>query len=456
MLDDLPFRPLERIIPGTLSVVPESSLTSSPVPKDAHRTLGLWSIRRALIVSVIASIMLLISSWLFISWFLGSPPRADPKPLDVAAQLDLLKLVFAAVAGVGALVALVTAYRRQRLDEIASERAERVQAHSEKVADANIHDATERRVTELYSHAVEQLGHEKAMVRLGGLYSLERLAQQNPEHRQVVTEVICAYLRMPYGPLSEVAGANPGASSLDSDARQEWQVRRAAQEILAKHLRKAPPGSRLQKDPPDPPDEWAAYWPGVTLNLRSAALLEVDFSECHFTACEFGEARFVGQERFSGSVFHCTARFAHAKFEDGAAFDGVDFFGHLSSHGAKYGGVADFRNSEFHRQFHLAREEFTDQAWFTDSVFHADARFVNPASPRRDPRFHAGIDLSGARVLNTSEVVMLPPGWATEEEEGNAGRSIVSEGGDQFRGTRGNYRPPYPRQGQRPDPRWAS
>ncbi|MEU7206716.1 pentapeptide repeat-containing protein [Streptomyces sp. NPDC045470] len=398
-------------------------------------------------------ILLLASSWLFITWYLGSPPRADPKALDVAAQLDLLKLVFAMVAGVGALVALVTAYRRQRLDEIASERAERVQAHSKEVADANIHDATERRVTELYSHAVEQLGHEKAMVRLGGLYALERLAQQNPEHRQVVTEVICAYLRMPYAPLSEDAVACPGASALDSDALQERQVRRAAQEILAKHLRKAPPGSRLQEGAPGPSEGWPAYWPGVTLNLRTAVLLEVDFSECHFTECEFSGARFVGQARFSGAVFRRTASFTHVEFEGGAAFDGVEFFGHLFSRDAKYGGVADFRGSGFHRQFQLVCEEFTGQVWFTDSVFHADARFVNPAHPRSHPRFHAGIDLSGARVLNTSEVVMLPPGWVTEED--GAGRAIVSEGGDQFRGAGGNYRPPYPRQGQRPDPRWA-
>ncbi len=41
-------------------------------------------------------------------------------------------------------------------------------------------DATERRITELYTKPVEQLGNDKAPVRLGGLYALERLAQDNP------------------------------------------------------------------------------------------------------------------------------------------------------------------------------------------------------------------------------------------------------------------------------------
>ena len=41
-------------------------------------------------------------------------------------------------------------------------------------------DATERRVTELYTKAADQLGSDKAPVRLAGLYALERLAQDNP------------------------------------------------------------------------------------------------------------------------------------------------------------------------------------------------------------------------------------------------------------------------------------
>jgi len=53
-------------------------------------------------------------------------------------------------------------------------------------------------VTDRYTRAVEQLGHEKAPVRLGALYSLEHLAQDNPQYRQTVVDVVCAYLRMPY------------------------------------------------------------------------------------------------------------------------------------------------------------------------------------------------------------------------------------------------------------------
>jgi hypothetical protein len=38
------------------------------------------------------------------------------------------------------------------------------------------HDATQRRITETYTKAVDQLGSDQAAVRLGGPYALERLA----------------------------------------------------------------------------------------------------------------------------------------------------------------------------------------------------------------------------------------------------------------------------------------
>jgi hypothetical protein len=107
-------------------------------------------------------------------------------------------------------------------------------------------------VTDRYTRAVEQLGHEKAPVRLGALYALERLAQDNPEHRRTVVDVFCAYLRMPlYATGSQGAqraigrrGGAPHRRSRPKTAshagarltQEELQVRQTAQRILADHL----------------------------------------------------------------------------------------------------------------------------------------------------------------------------------------------------------------------------
>src|SRR4029450_9487158 len=61
---------------------------------------------------------------------------------------------------------------------------------------------------------VEQLGHEKAPVRLGALYSLDHLAQDNPQYRQTVVDVFCAYMRMPStAPGSSLAAKRPRSGS---------------------------------------------------------------------------------------------------------------------------------------------------------------------------------------------------------------------------------------------------
>ena len=65
---------------------------------------------------------------------------------------------------------------------------------------------------ELYAKAVEQLGHEKAPVRLGALYSLERLAEDKPERRQIIVDVICAYLRMPFAPTAPASKPEAAAT----------------------------------------------------------------------------------------------------------------------------------------------------------------------------------------------------------------------------------------------------
>jgi uncharacterized protein YjbI with pentapeptide repeats len=321
----------------------------------------MWPIRRALTAALGGAVLLLVGAWFLVSWLLGSPPRAQGGPLDTAAQLELLKLVFALVAGIGALVALVTAYRRQRVAEAAGERAERAQTHAEQVARDNAFDATERRVTDLYGQAVEQLGHDRAAVRLGGLYSLERLAQDHERHRQTVVDVACAYLRMPFEP-------EPSA-----EGRQELEVRLAAQRLLARHLRLPPDpsgsGSGSEGDaeaPRDPEASWPdGHWHGMRVELAGAVLVDLDFTGCRLRHADFKAARFEGSAKFGSARFDGYAGFDDAQFNGGAAFGQ-----------ARFGERADFKNVRFGAGTWFAEARFTKSAWFTGARFGGAARFA--------------------------------------------------------------------------------
>lgn len=130
-----------------------------------------------------------------LTWWLHSIATSGGP--DASVRIDAVRTGLGAAAGAAAAFALLLAFRRQHATEVS--------------AVNTIKDADERRVTELYTKAADQLGSDKAPVRLAGLYALERLAQSSPGQRQTIVNVICAYLQMPYTS-PEAARPEPNAA----------------------------------------------------------------------------------------------------------------------------------------------------------------------------------------------------------------------------------------------------
>src|SRR5262249_28259945 len=59
----------------------------------------------------------------------------------------------------------------------------------------NVRVAEEGKLTERFSKAVELLGSEKLDVRLGGIYALERIAQDSQKDHWSVMEILTAFVR---------------------------------------------------------------------------------------------------------------------------------------------------------------------------------------------------------------------------------------------------------------------
>ncbi len=53
----------------------------------------------------------------------------------------------------------------------------------------------QRRITESFSKAIEQLGSDKVEVRLGGIYGLERISKESPDDYWTVMETLTAFVR---------------------------------------------------------------------------------------------------------------------------------------------------------------------------------------------------------------------------------------------------------------------
>ena len=345
-------------------------------------------------------------------WFGLTTGGSDPS--RVTAQLDVLRIGLSLGLGGGGLFALYLAWRRQRSTDLALLQKERDQAdvarahalqervaaenraHQERVALATESDATARRITELFTKAVEHLGAGSAPVRLGGLYALERLAQDNAEQRQTIVNVLCAYLRMPVDEPRE---------DDDPDAlrqhQREREVRLTAQRILTGHLR---PG-------PGPGNPAATFWPGLELDLTGAVLREADFSGCHLHVLRLDGVTFVGTAVFAGTTFAEDATFEDVTFTEGARFGQATFAGRAQFRGMTFAGSVDFAEAKFRRGARFegtsftadagfSGAEFARRAWFTKTVFARDAEFGSARfaseSEFRGAEFHGNARFVGA------------------------------------------------------------
>jgi uncharacterized protein YjbI with pentapeptide repeats len=281
--------------------------------------------------------------------------------------------------------------------------------------------AEQGHITDLYTRAVEQLGHEKAPVRLGALYSLVRLAQDNPDYRQTVVDVVCAYLRMPIAlPPRNEPGAEqveevaPSADGQDrarqsrpayDPSQEELQVRRSAQRLLADHLRRPPEtsGQDAQLLPPSPQQD---FWPGISLELTGATLIDFTFEQVS-----------VIKARFYGATFQGTTWFRWATFQEIAGFDEVTFYGHARFDEATFQGTtrfdraafqrtAAFRKADFQRSAQFHKTTFQDNAYFYEATFHGNALFDGAtfqAIARFDPViFHGNAQFMGATFQDTA------------------------------------------------------
>jgi uncharacterized protein YjbI with pentapeptide repeats len=304
-----------------------------------------------------------------IIWLLAIASHAKPGTDQANARLDAVRTGLAAAAGAGAAVGLVLAFRRQYHQEVATTWTDR--------------DATERRITELYTKAVEQLGSDKAPVRLGGLYALERLAQDNEAHRQTIMDVVCAYLRMPFSPTAPTSKPEPeatedqGKRDAETDGnsdtwRQERQVRLTAQRILAEHLR--------DDGPPSP-----RFWPSIRLDLVGAVLIDFDLKKGVVAQADFREVTFTGD-----------AHFDNATFTGNAAFDHATFSGHAMFGGATFGGYAEFTGTTFSEDV-FGMATFRGDVIFGGATFSSRAEFGGATFDRS--AVFGGVTFGGSAVF---------------------------------------------------------
>jgi uncharacterized protein YjbI with pentapeptide repeats len=320
--------------------------THLPRHRTERRGLRLWPVDTVLALTF-ATAVLVAAAVFYTGWdLLGARGLKPEHRLDSTTLFDLVKLSFGVVAGAGALVALVVAYRRQRVDEDGALRE-----------DTRLH-------TERFTAAVTQLGDASPAVRLGGVHALAGLADDAPTRalRQTCIDVLCAYLRLPYT-------AEPDLPADDAEARHAYralrEVRHTVIRLIRDHLRLAP------EDPHS--------WQGHDFDLTEVTFDGGDFAGAQFRGgtVTFTNARFsAGTVTFADARFLWGSRvtFAGAQFCGGrVTFAGAQFWGsRVTFDSARFSdGTITFARAQFSDgRVDLARAQFCgSRVTFTDAEF---------------------------------------------------------------------------------------
>ncbi|MCY7275186.1 MAG: pentapeptide repeat-containing protein [Phormidesmis sp. CAN_BIN44] len=167
----------------------------------------------------------------------------------------------------------------------------------------NVQLTQTRLTTERFSKAVEQLGSDKIEVRLGGIYALERIAQDSDRDHWTIMEVLTSFIqektsvkRIPEEKICAKAYEIWQQDSKDSADKQNWDsaMRELAAELVTKDIQAALTvvGQRDKKDPPDKRLN-LSYANLIGANLVGANLVGTDFSYSTLSGANLGSANLV-------------------------------------------------------------------------------------------------------------------------------------------------------------------
>jgi hypothetical protein len=273
-----------------------------------------------------------------------SAKEADP--------IDITKLSFTVAGGVGAAVALVVAYRRQR-------------------------DVEQGRFVERFGAAAAQLGDHDVAVRIAGVYAMAGVADESTGlRRQQCIDVLCGYLRLPYSPelgsnhrtklvLTEPRTGDDGSLVGQQEEHLEHRqndkvVRATVVRVIADHLRG---------------------------------------QECSWSACDFDfRTAYLEDVSFRSAVFRGTTQFDGATFSGRALFGGASFSGLALFHGASFSRAAWFGGATFAGDAFFDKATFAGNAYFERATFSGDAAVFDKAT-FAGPTSFAGTDFGSGAIV---------------------------------------------------------
>ena len=313
---------------------------------------------------------------------------------QLKAQSDLRLALLYTTGGAIAALGLLETYRKNTNDRTKANAdinaALENQKHQTKVLkeqirqfDENAFKERKAERRERYTKAVEQLGDEKAPVRMGGVYTfvglvdewLEEESIEKYEDRlkegQVIINNLCAYIRSPFTLASrydELSKDNPISEGIYKDNQQKFYSDKAElkaeADVRLSIIQEI--HDRLQGPEENTPGTWSDFEYDFS---GSTFFYPVDLTKSYYTKpVNFSGSIYKGEADFSGSIYEGEANFSNSAYEKGVIFS---TFGSRST----YKGKADFSDSTYKGKANFSNSTYKRWANFSNSAYEKNVIF---------------------------------------------------------------------------------
>ena len=253
---------------------------------------------------------------------------------------------------------------------------------------------------ERYTKAVEQLGNEKALVRMGGMYTLiglvdEWLLDENLDYTekvregQVIVNNLCAYIRSPFVLASyydELSEDKPSSEGFYKDNQQKFYTDKAEfkseADIRLSIIKEI--HSRLQNPEINTPGTWSDFeydFSGSTffypVDLTNSYYKKpVNFSGSTYQGdADFESSTYQSRADFSDSIYRCWADFRSSTYQSQANFSGSTYQDGATFNGSTYTGWANFNCSTYREGAYFNSSTYQSEVYFNSSIYREEAYF---------------------------------------------------------------------------------
>ena len=332
---------------------------------------------------------------------------------QLLAQSNLRLALLYTTGGVIAALGLLETYRKNTNDRAKAnadiKAALKNQEHQADVLkeqirqfDGNAFKERKAERRERYTKAVEQLGDEKAPIRMGGVYTLvglvdEWLEEENlsePERLkegQVIINNLCAYIRSPFtlaARYDELSEDNPSSDGIYKDNQQKFYADKAEfkAEADVRHSIIKEIHDRLKGPGGKDPGAWSDFEYDFS---GSIFFYPVDLTTSYYKEpVTFRDSTYQGRAYFGGSIYRERANFRNSIYQGQADFSGSTYQGWTSFRnstyqkgvlfgGSTYQDSADFGGSTYQDSADFSQSTYKKQADFSNSTYTSWANFSN-------------------------------------------------------------------------------